>query len=145
MWCAGRDRTQGGTFAMTADALRKWVHHPRLTFSREALRRMEILEGDLSAEVGTGDAVTTALAAAALSAALGGVGGYLCGQGVLGVRPRVTVTPHYDGPRLAGEARCIAQLRVGDIMIAGWLAFRDWVSRNLVRGAASSPRAGKPA
>lgn len=140
----GDGRTPGRTIAVTAENLRAWMNHPRLAFSREAARRLEILECDLRADVGTGDALTTALAAAALSAALNGAAGFLSGMGVLAARPVFTVTPHYGGRRLAGKARCIAQFRFGDIMVAGWLAFWDRVSRNLVRGVAS-PRAGKPA
>lgn len=140
----GSAHTPGGTIAMTADALRGFLHHPRVVFPLRLARRSEILECEVRAEVGTGDAVTTALAAAALSAALHGAAGCLAGTGVLAARPTFEVRPRFGGRRLAGEARCIAQFRFGDIMVAGWLAFWDRVSRNLVRGVAS-PRAGKPA
>lgn len=140
----GGGSAPGRRIALTAGALRGWTSHPRTAFSRRLARRFKILECEVRAEVGTGDAVTTALAAGALAAALNGAAGYLAGVGLLDARPTLAVRPCFGGRRLAGEARCIAQFRFGDIMVAGWLAFWDRVSRNLVRGVAS-PRAGKPA
>lgn len=89
----------------------------------------------VEAEVGTGEAFSTALTAGAFSAA---------GEAILAAfiarsrsRPAVAirVRPVFREPRLAAHVEGIGVLRLGHIIKAGWLELGDRVTRNRVLGA----------
>lgn len=92
--------------------------------------------------VGTGDAAATALACGAILASLCGALAVVESRWPFGSPPRVAVAPDFGARRLEAEGECISRLRGGDIIHAGWLAFREWLSRQLVKGAAPPGPAG---
>ncbi len=94
--------------------------------------------------VGTGEAALTALCSGAAWAALTALVGAAGGRVGFARPPEVDVAADFSRRGLAAEWECIAETRLGHIIIAGVLALYDTVSRNLVKGAAS-PGAATPA
>lgn len=111
-----------------------WLERSRWTVTARLAENTRSLEVSFRATVGTGNAVTTALACGALRSAAGVGLTYLEGRWGLVKPPEIDIHPHYEAPYLEAEFACIAFLRVGDIITAGWLMLWDRVRATLSSG-----------
>lgn len=90
----------------------------------------------VEAEVGTGEAFSTALTAGAFSAASEAILAAFIARSRSRPAVAIRVRPVFREPRLAAHVEGIGVLRLGHIIKAGWLELGDRLTRNRVLGVA---------
>ncbi len=108
----------GGTLELRRSGGKNELRTPLKQLWRFAVhlaRAAEWVRAEFNGRIGTGDACNTALTVGALSTALRMVGAR--------VGAKVNITPEFERPFFAMNARCILFFRGGDIILAGMRAF----------------------
>ncbi|MBE3574642.1 MAG: DUF2953 domain-containing protein [Firmicutes bacterium] len=108
-------------------------HRHLLEIAWKSLQELPIQADLVQWEVraGTGDPATTAWGAGILWSVLSPVTGWLLSHAHPASPPRFRVIPDFQQRTFQASVRCILSLRAGDIMRAGWRAWKIMRSRRL--------------
>lgn len=92
-------------------------------WARQTLTKVKLMEWKWNTSVGTGDAMWTAMTTGFVWSVKTGVIGVLSQMVKLKTEPQMAVSPNYQRSHFSTEWSCIASIRLGSAMLAGWKLF----------------------